>query len=886
MYLHGSFINRLGQTVTVYILTRNDRTDTREIGSGSILFGDDPVTVESSVNDSFDVLLCKSAKVTLQTREYLPGLFCPNCTDAVVNIYVGDVCVFAGFIEPQAYSQSFNEVYDDLELNCIDALSALQYRKYKDIGAASVDYDTVKASSAVLSFAAILSGMLSPFTARLDIAGGHSIGYLYDGSKCAAKPAATASSHHDLLGAVGISEILFFGDDEDDTDDCQKIAEDLLKYLDLHIMQEGLTFYVFSLASLRGAASVAWRDIYTGAATSVTRKTVTLTDAIAADTDASISVGEVYNQIRITCSVEEMGSVIESPLSADGLISPYTGRQRYVTEYSADGEGQRAYDSFFSMLRGEGTDDFEDAKITDWYIQIMDHPAWRFPDRDSETGATLLETYCQTNTYQERLLNHLATKPGAAIISIGSVDVTPDKKDNAPVSKVDMKNTLVVSVNGNGSDTAASTYPTEASLLENAPLAVYTGSQAGGAFTPADADTTNYIVISGEIGLTPVMKFTGTYNALRADMSNPGTKWWHKTVPSRNNADGRYYTQYFQSCPKPTSPPQNGMTDRGLVPFTDDGPQEYEFKYSAIGDSSDTISKVSVLACMLIIGDKCVVETGTQGQPSDFTWKTYKSRGECADDDEYYAQCFYIGFDPKIGDKLIGTMFRVQNNITIPMGLDTEGMAIPIKKSDKVSGQVRFMILGPVNVSWGEITRRHRTWFRSEKWSGSTIPLMAHVGSIVARSLEIKVYSDNGHITSYEDNDLVYMSDTDESYVNRKDVDFRLNSALTSAECAEIGVQNGVSLSTPTLLADSEPLHTLYDCGRDVSAKPEQLYVDSYYTEFHLPRVTLRQKIDDKPALVSPFFRYTLPAIGKTFYVQGITRNLISAEAELNLKEI
>ena len=43
-----------------------------------------------------------------------------------------------------------------------------------------------------------------------------------------------------------------------------------------------------------------------------------------------------------------------------------------------------------------------------------------------------------------------------------------------------------------------------------------------------------------------------------------------------------------------------------LIHISDTGPQLYEFKYSAIGDGSDHISKVGVLACMLIIGDKCV----------------------------------------------------------------------------------------------------------------------------------------------------------------------------------------------------------------------------------------------------------------------------------------
>ena len=127
------------------------------------------------------------------------------------------------------------------------------------------------------------------------------------------------------------------------------------------------------------------------------------------------------------------------------------------------------------------------------------------------------------------------------------------------------------------------------------------------------------------------------------------------------------------------------------------------------------MSKVAVLACMLIVGDKCVVEKGTQGQVTDFEWRKYKTLEQCADEDEYYQQCFTIGFDPKIGDKIVGSKFDLQNNVSYRLGIDAEGIAIPVRKADGVSGQVRFMILGPVNTLWDVVTRRHRTWFRHTK---------------------------------------------------------------------------------------------------------------------------------------------------------------------------
>lgn len=45
---------------------------------------------------------------------------------------------------------------------------------------------------------------------------------------------------------------------------------------------------------------------------------------------------------------------------------------------------------------------------------------------------------------------------------------------------------------------------------------------------------------------------------------------------------------------------------------------------------------------------------------TDFEWRKYKTLEECSTEDEYYQQCFTIGFDPKIGDKIVGTKFDLQ----------------------------------------------------------------------------------------------------------------------------------------------------------------------------------------------------------------------------------
>lgn len=897
MYIHGSFLSQQGDTITVHIVTGNDRTQTIEIGTekADVYFSEDPAEIENEVNDTFDVLLRNSAKIRLLCGNLITNLFSTSCRDAVVNIYKNDTCIFAGFIEPQTLSQPYNNRWDELELNCIDALSALQYSKYKNVGALGVIYTFVKAEAAQRSFYDIATEILQGVTEGLDILGNQNIKFWYDGSK--AVDAQTANRYQ-VFRQLSISDLLFMGDDESDVWQQDEVLEELLKYLNLHIVQDGFNFYIFSWESVKATPDkIIWHDIVANGTKTTAQQAVTIALANVADCDTTISIGDVYNQLLLTAKVENIESVIKSPLDDDLLVSPYINKQKYLTEYSSDGEGKTAYNAFYAMTHNQKTT-YGAGAITDWYLQVMRNKQWTFPMKGN-TDIDIVDYFGSEGTNQHALPDWLGQAPGAAIMALGSVKMNTANDDNSPTSKVNMTNYLAVSVNGNGIDNDENkTYPSVADIQKNIPYAVYTGNKAGGVFSPSDEKTTNYIVLSGKVILNPIMRQTNTYTNLHNKEWHGGLPMglkeneiyvWHQTVPSRNNGNGRYYTrQYWQAEAPDKEVSWHEGADSGFYPYTGEGPEEYEFKYSAVGDSTDTISKVAVLACMLVIGDKCVVETGTDGQTTDFVWQKYKERSECQSDDEYYQQCFTIGFDPKIGDKLVGTEFSIQNNIDYKMGIDAEGIAIPITKGDKISGQVRFMILGPVNATWDVITRRHPTFFRHTKWSSSSVPLLAHVSSILIKSFEVKVYSDNGLISNgNDDNDIIYMSDTKETFVNKKDdLEFKINSALTATECAQLGVSNTVKLSTPLNISTGDGVLEVYDRNGNVKAKPEQIYVDSYYTEYHKPRIVMEQKLRDIDNVVSLFNHYRHEALNKEFFVQGIGRNLIEGRADLTLKEI
>lgn len=920
MYLYGEFLNKRGQAVRVDIVTGSDKSTTIEIGADAtadVWFTDDPVSVDMNVNDTFDVLLPRSATISLYTSVWLPELFTQTACTSVVNIRVDGIMRFAGFIEPQVYSQDFVSVMDSLELNCIDALSALQYENYMGVGSSSVGYDAAIADADERTFTDIILDIFTNVFASLDLTGESTPQVYFDGTK---RASATKYENTTVFDQYSINDLLFLGDDEDNVWSKQETLEAILKFLNLHIIQDGLDFFVFDWRTVRSGGEVTWEDILTNTTTTTEAESVALTNSIASDTDSKISIGETFNRMELTCDVQEVSNLIESPLDSDALTDPFAAKQLYMTEYSSDGEGKTAINAFWNMVHDKSTD-WEGATEVDWYIRMKDNTHWKFYCNGQNVAA-----HYTAGTNQHTVPNLLRRNLGAALMAWGKNSKEMDKEDNSPVNKLDMETCLVMSVNGNISTNETGTagsgttypslvkeyknYPDESDVLSAIPYAEYTGKVSGGVFSPSDSKTKNYLVISGKICLNPIMARSASYLQCNAatDYTALGSigrteygpfvtemylekTLWHQTVKSKNNDDGRYYTQrwYKSSSPRSAATWSRSVGD-GLVPFCDTQPAIYEFQYSAIGEASDTISKVAVICCMLVIGDKCVVETGDGAKPSNYVWHPFKERSECADDAEYYAQSFTIGFDPKIKDKLVGTEFDIQNNIDYTLGIDADGTAIPISREDAVSGNVRFWILGPVNLMWNVVTRRHGSFWRHTSWSEGSVPIMPAVANIIVKSFDIKVYSDNAQNDSTSGNDLVYISDTDETFVNVKDdLEFKIHSALTSDEAAALGVSTLVAMSTPKTETGLGVTY-IYDVPTAVADKAEKFYVDAYYDEYHKPRITLSLSVDESKLSSDcrPWLRlWEHPALdGKTFATIAVGENLMSCEQSITMKEI
>ena len=123
----GEFTNCDGEDIEVLIITKNDDSTTK-----TITLSGEPVEISSKESDSiFEPVKGCECIIKLLSRSYYFDMYSPTTTGVkveVTNKKTGKT-LFKGFVTPNIYDQDFVGL-DEIEINCISSLSALEYMKY------------------------------------------------------------------------------------------------------------------------------------------------------------------------------------------------------------------------------------------------------------------------------------------------------------------------------------------------------------------------------------------------------------------------------------------------------------------------------------------------------------------------------------------------------------------------------------------------------------------------------------------------------------------------------------------------------------------------------------------------------------------------------------
>lgn len=919
MLLFGEFRNINNELIKVQILTNQSDKVKKEVSrENGLWFSSDPIHIETDISDTFETLIRKSCTINLITNGYMGAeLFADNSRSAEVTITKEDEVIFFGFLEANTFDQPFAKPLEEFSLNCIDALSTLQYYKYKDI--TLNNFEGKKKLATNITFKGMLDLMFESTICKRSI--------FYDLSK-----GISANRTENIFDDLAMSEQYVIGEDYDDTWTYEDVLIQILQYLNLHIIQNGYDYYIFDWDSIRNGNEI-WFDITRKTRTTFQSQQLLLTSSMHGADDTSITVADVYNQIAVKDKLESMDDVIISPLNKDSLYSMYSGKQLYMTEYISEGSGDNAVNAIRDMIKGRPTQ-YENASEVDWYMQAMNNKNWRFYYDGNNLVDTLAEKNGNTYINQWKipyfLRNHQLVP---YIFKFGSVKHKPSATDDKPISKIKMDNYLYISVNGNEFDKEDTHSPTDTTIANSQPMIEYIGNNSGGIYSPTDDDTTNYLVFSGKITLQPIVyesqnvthytNGTGAqqknayYDALmntvtktegssaRVPYYSEKEKYYNgdilfslsNLVKSDNNDEGRYYVRKFWTVEKPSDTPISYLRDgtASLQPPTELIKRQagYEYKYSAKGDGTDQFRKLPILECELIIGNKRLIETNINEKgESTFEWVTIGSEPTqtYVDSDgatkSYKVTTFSLGVNPTIGDYIIGQEHDIQNTIDYTMNIDAEGTAIPIKKSDHIVGAVIFRILGPVNCLWNDITRRHPTFFRHTKWYENSKFVLAHTENIIVKDFECKIYSNNGNIEEFGDNDLIYMSDETDRFVNKKDnIEFQFITQLGSQESLEKGISPTINMNAVINNNTNTPLDTIYNSITGETAKAEEHYADQYYKEYSTPKILMSATMHNNDS-ISFNNTYKSSVLNKDFFIQSMNYDVRMNNKEITFKEL
>lgn len=247
----------------------------------------------------------QTATVGFITPDYNLDIYSPAAQGTKVELYeVGnsDTLMWTGYVTPNLYDQGFSKHIEEVQVECIDALSTLQYFKYSTENKSTV------------TFWYIINKLIKQCNAYSYFYISDNTQLTEDGNSCIAKK-------------LYISESNFFDEKgEGETDQevawtCQEVLEEICRYLGLTVIADRDSVYFLDYDAIRSGNNSYWKyavDNSTGQNVTVSfSKAITGSDFSA--TGSTLSLDNVYNQVNVVSDYNTFEDVI--PGVFDNLVN-------------------------------------------------------------------------------------------------------------------------------------------------------------------------------------------------------------------------------------------------------------------------------------------------------------------------------------------------------------------------------------------------------------------------------------------------------------------------------------------------------------------------------------------------------------------------------------
>lgn len=279
MIYTGNFTDRNNEQWKVELIT--DSTTS----SCSIKLSDAPVVISYEAGDNiFKPLKLSGATIRCWVDDYMFDLFTAEPKGVSCNIYKGSILFWKGYVTPNIYNQSYNQKKFELEIECRDCLSVLEYHNY------STESKGIKSMMSILHKAFTDVGITGDILVH--------------------------NFSDKRLDQLYINEQNFF--DEDGKPMKQKeVIENLLTYLGLTAFQIDNRVYIVNYSLLNNDSSVFNKYVGGSYNSQITSSSnISLRNTF----ESTLSLTEVYDKVSIKSSLYAFNDITEDLFEKKNLM--------------------------------------------------------------------------------------------------------------------------------------------------------------------------------------------------------------------------------------------------------------------------------------------------------------------------------------------------------------------------------------------------------------------------------------------------------------------------------------------------------------------------------------------------------------------------------------
>lgn len=238
---------------------------------------------------------CKYTKSTasFRTSDYMMSVYASGAQDVQVILSRNDEVVWTGYATPNLYDMGFARERETIDIECIDALSTLQYYKFE------------RGNSGIITFSGLISKCLQRCNAYT---------HFYFSTNTQKQQSGTS----EFLSHVCISEQNFFDEKKDNETDedvawtYRKVLEEVCRFMGVTAVAIGSEVFFVDYDALKAGINTYYKyAIGSDAGELVTvggNKTITSADF--SGDDSSISLDQVYNKVRVKDSLYAFDDLI------------------------------------------------------------------------------------------------------------------------------------------------------------------------------------------------------------------------------------------------------------------------------------------------------------------------------------------------------------------------------------------------------------------------------------------------------------------------------------------------------------------------------------------------------------------------------------------------